>query len=103
LTQLILGADRDSGLLGRMGYFDERNPAVLRAMKYLIEVAHRFGKTVSICGQSVSVYPEITEFLVRCGIDSISVNPDVVIQARKIVYDVEKKIQMEKLAEEFRL
>ncbi len=103
LTQLILGADRDSGLLGRMGYFDERNPAVLRAMKYLIEVAHRFGKTVSICGQSVSVYPEITEFLVRCGIDSISVNPDVVIQARKIVYDVEKKIQMERLAEEFRL
>ncbi|RLG19005.1 phosphoenolpyruvate synthase [Nanoarchaeota archaeon] len=103
LTQLILGADRDSGLLGRMGYFDERNPAVLRAMKYLIEVAHRFGKTVSICGQSVSVYPEITEFLVRCGIDLISVNPDVVIQARKIVYDVEKKIQMEKLAEEFRL
>ncbi|MCW1301114.1 MAG: phosphoenolpyruvate synthase [Candidatus Nanoarchaeia archaeon] len=102
LTQLILGADRDSQILGKMGYFDERNAAVLRAMKHLIQVAHQFGKTVSICGQSVSVYPEINEFLVRCGIDSISVNPDAVIEARKHIYEIEEKLAMEKLAAEFR-
>lgn len=103
LTQLILGADRDSQILGRMGYFDERNAAVLRAMKHLIQVAHQFGKTVSICGQSVSVYPEINEFLVRCGIDSISVNPDAVVEARKHIYEIEEKLAMERLAAEFRL
>ena len=97
LTQLILGVDRDSDLLANMGYFDERNSAVLRAMKTLIEHAHRNNITVSICGQSVSVYPELTEFLVRSGIDSVSVNPDAVVKARELVYEVEKKIKMESL------
>jgi pyruvate,water dikinase len=90
LTQLVLGVDRDSDLLANMGYFDERNEAVLRAMKELIEKAHKKGVTVSICGQSVSVYPEITEFLVKCGIDSVSVNPDSVAATRKLVYEIEK-------------
>jgi pyruvate,water dikinase len=92
LTQLILGADRDSAILAKMGYFDERNEAVKRAMKSLIEVAHKNNVTVSICGQSVSVYPEITEFLVKCGIDSVSVNPDTVVKTRKLVYEIEKKL-----------
>lgn len=97
LTQLILGADRDSGILDRMGYFDERNPAVTRAISHLIEVAHRYGKTVSICGQGPSVYPELTEFLVRNGIDSISVNPDTVANTRRLVACVEQKIILEAL------
>ncbi len=93
LTQLILGADRDSEILAKMGYFDERNEAVKRAIKMLIETAHKYGKTVSICGQAPSVYPEFTEFLVSCGIDSISVNPDVVVKTRKLVYELEKKLK----------
>ncbi|MGO0123044.1 phosphoenolpyruvate synthase [Desulfothermobacter acidiphilus] len=97
LTQLILGADRDSGILERMGYFDERNPAVTRAIARLIEVAHQHGRTVSICGQGPSVYPELTEFLVRCGIDSVSVNPDMVLRTRRLVASVEQKIVLEAL------
>jgi len=60
LTQLILGTDRDSQILPSIDprYFDERDPAVLRAIKHLIEVAHKHGVTVSICGQAPSVYPE---------------------------------------------
>ena len=98
LTQLIMGADRDSGLLGNMGYFDERNVAVLRAIAHLIKVAHANGTTVSICGQAPSVYPEITEFLIKCGIDSISVNHDVVAKTKKMAADIEKKIELEKSA-----
>ena len=93
LTQLVLGVDRDSEILGKMGYFDERNPAVLRAIEHLIKTAHKYGKPVSICGQAPSVYPEITEFLVKKGIDSISVNPDAVLRTRKLVYELEKKLK----------
>jgi pyruvate,water dikinase len=94
LTQLIMGADRDSAILAKMGYFDERNEAVKRAMEILIKAAHKNKLTVSICGQSVSVYPEITEFLVKCGIDSVSVNPDAVIETRKLVWEIEKKLKI---------
>ena len=97
LTQLVLGVDRDSQLLAEMGYFDERDPAVLRAIKMLIEGAHRYGKTVSICGQAPSVYPEIVEFLVEAGIDSISVNPDAVIATRRLVASIERKIMLKRL------
>ena len=98
LTQLIMGADRDSAILGRMGYFDERNPAVTRAIAHLIKVAHEKGCTVSICGQAPSVYPEFTEFLVRHGIDSISLNPDTVLETIRLIARVEKKVMMELLA-----
>jgi pyruvate,water dikinase len=98
LTQLVLGVDRDSQLLAGMGYFDERDPAVLRAIKMLIDAAHRHGRTVSICGQAPSVYPEIVEFLVENGIDSISVNPDAVIRTRRLVASVERKIMLRRLA-----
>ncbi len=97
LAQLTLGVDRDSEILGRMGYYDERDPAVLRSMKKLIRIAHKYGATVSICGQAPSVYPEVTEFLVRAGIDSISVNPDAVISTRRNVASIEQKIMLEKL------
>jgi len=89
LTQLVLGIDRDSGRLGRMGYFDERNQAVKRAIKMLIDGAHRAGRTVSICGQAPSVYPEFAEYLVSLGIDSISVNPDSVAKTKELVYKLE--------------
>ncbi|MCD6409694.1 MAG: phosphoenolpyruvate synthase [Candidatus Verstraetearchaeota archaeon] len=100
LTQLTLGVDRDSELLPSLDprYFDERDPAVLRAIAHLIEVAHKHEVTVSICGQGPSVYPELTEFLVRCGIDSVSVNPDAVISARRLVASVERKILLESTA-----
>jgi len=101
LTQLTLGTDRDSQILPAIDsrYFDERDPAVKRAIAHLIKVAHENGVTVSICGQAPSVYPEFAEFLVRHGIDSISVNPDVVIRTRKIVASMEQKTILERLAE----
>ena len=99
LTQLILGTDRDSQILPKMDkrYFDERDPAVKKAIAHLIKVAHRNGRTVSICGQAPSVYPEFTEFLVRCGIDSVSVNPDAVIKTRRLIASVERKVMLEKI------
>lgn len=97
LTQLVLGADRDSNILAEMGYFDERDPAVLKAISMIIRGAHKKGATVSICGQAPSVYPEIVEFLVREGIDSISVNPDAVISTRRLVASIERKILLERM------
>jgi pyruvate,water dikinase len=94
LTMTILGCDRDNENVAHL--FDERNLAVKRAIRLLIKLAHRDGKTVSICGQAPSVYPEFTEFLVRSGIDSISVNPDVVASTRKLVAMVEQRILLEK-------
>jgi pyruvate,water dikinase len=98
LTQLVMGVDRDSDLLERMGYADPRNEAVTRAIAHLIKVAHEKGCTVSICGQAPSVYPEFTEFLVRNGIDSISLNPDTVVDTIRLIARIEKKIMMERLA-----
>ncbi|HHU70006.1 MAG TPA: phosphoenolpyruvate synthase [Thermoanaerobacterales bacterium] len=97
LTQLIMGADRDSGILNSMGYFDERNIAVKRSIKILIDAAHKYGKTVSICGQGPSQYPEFAEFLVQQGIDSISVNPDTVDYTRRLVASVEQRIILNKI------
>lgn len=97
LAQLTLGVDRDSDLLARMGYYDERDPAVLESIRRLIRTAHKYGRTVSICGQAPSVYPEVVEFLVKEGIDSISVNPDAVITTRRWVASVEQKILLQGL------
>ncbi|MFB0972458.1 MAG: phosphoenolpyruvate synthase [Tissierellia bacterium] len=97
LTQLVMGADRDSEKMNNMGYFDERNEAVKRAVKVIIEAAKKYGKTVSICGQGPSQYPEFAEFLVQNGITSISVNPDTVEYTRKLVAQVEQKILLDKL------
>jgi pyruvate, water dikinase len=97
LTQLTMGSDRDSDILGRMGYFDERNEGVKRAIAHLIKVAHENGKTVSICGQGPSVYPEFTEFLVEQGIDSVSLNPDTFIKTKKLIASVEQKVILKDL------
>jgi pyruvate,water dikinase len=94
LTMLVLGADRDNETLASL--FDERNMAVKRSIKSLIETAHKYGKTVSICGQAPSVYPEFTRFLVELGIDSVSVNPDVALQTKRMVAQVEQRILLEK-------
>ena len=77
LTQLTLGVDRDNALLTAL--FDERNPAVLRSIERLIADAHDVGCKVGICGQAPSDHPEFAEFLVKAGIDSISLNPDSVV------------------------
>ncbi|RLF18250.1 MAG: phosphoenolpyruvate synthase, partial [Thermoprotei archaeon] len=97
LTQLILGVDRDSEILPKLDprYFDERDPAVLRAISRLIRVAHKHGVTVSICGQGPSYFEDFVEWLVRQGIDSVSVNPDAVVRVRKVVAHVEKRILLE--------
>ena len=95
LTMLVLGCDRDNDSVA--GIFDERNLAVKRSIRHLIEVAHRDGKTVSICGQAPSVYPDFTEFLIRSGIDSISVNPDAVKAAKHWVAQIEQRIILEKV------
>jgi len=97
MTQGVLMIDRDSERLGLMGYFDERDPAVRRIIAHLIKVAHKHGCTVSICGEGPSNLPDFAEFLVRCGIDSISVNADAVVQARQLVASLERKILLEKL------
>jgi pyruvate,water dikinase len=100
MTQGILLIDRDSERLGQMGYFDERDPAVKRIIAHLIKVAHENGCTVSICGEGPSNLPDFTEFLVRAGIDSISVNADAVIATKKLVASIEQKIILEQLAEQ---
>jgi pyruvate,water dikinase len=74
LTQLTLGIDRDSELLRDL--FDERDPGVERLIQMVIAAAHQKGRRVGICGQAPSDYPEFAEYLVRIGIDSISLNPD---------------------------
>ncbi len=100
MTQGILMIDRDSERLGQMGYFDERDPAVKRIIAHLIKVAHENGCTVSICGEGPSNLPDFAEFLVRAGIDSISVNNDAVITTKNNIASVEQKIILERLAEQ---
>ncbi|MEM4576764.1 MAG: phosphoenolpyruvate synthase [Candidatus Nezhaarchaeales archaeon] len=97
LTQLILGVDRDSEILPNLDprYFDERDPAVLRAISHLIKTAHKHGATVSICGQGPSYLEDFVEWLVRQGIDSVSVNPDAVMRVRRLVAQVERRILLE--------
>ncbi|MGJ3247884.1 MAG: phosphoenolpyruvate synthase [Elainellaceae cyanobacterium] len=90
LTQLVLGVDRDSGELAHL--FDERNPAVERMIQRLIKTAHEAGRKVGICGQGPSDYPEFAEFLVKQGIDSMSLNPDSVIQVKHHVAETESRL-----------
>jgi pyruvate,water dikinase len=99
MTQGVLMIDRDSERLGLMGYFDERDSAVERIIAHLIKVAHQNGVTVSICGEGPSNLPDFTEFLVRCGIDSISVNNDAVVRTRQLVASLEQKMLLQRLAE----
>ena len=90
LTQLMLGLDRDSELVSHL--YDERNPAVKHMISMVIDKVKKKGKKIGICGQAPSDFPEFAEFLVECGIDSISLNPDSVIKTRLIVAQKEKSL-----------
>jgi len=93
LTQLVLGADRDSELVAEV--FDERDPAVTEYIARLLERARELGLQTSICGQAPSVYPEYAEILVRAGIDAISVNIDAVDRARRLIAAAEQRVLLD--------
>lgn len=90
LTQLALGLDRDSEMVAHL--FDERNGAVEKMVAMAIDAAIRCGKKIGICGQAPSDYPEFAEFLVKRGINSISLNPDTVIQTTHHILETEKAL-----------
>jgi len=90
LTQLALGLDRDSEMVAHL--FDERNGAVEKMVAMAIDAAIRNGKKIGICGQAPSDYPEFAEFLVKRGINSISLNPDTVIQTTHHILETEKAL-----------
>jgi pyruvate,water dikinase len=94
LTQLMLGVDRDSELFGA-GY-DERDEAVLEAIRTIVTESRKLGLTCSICGQAPSVHPEYAERLVEWGIDSISVNVDAIERTRRNIAMAEQRILLEK-------
>jgi pyruvate,water dikinase len=83
LTQLILGVDRDSEELS--GLFDERNEAVKKMIRDLIQTAHQSKTKVGICGQAPSDHPDFAAFLVDAGIDSMSLNPDSIMEVKKSI------------------
>ncbi len=87
LTQLTLGVDRESAKIAHI--FDERNEAVTRMISMAIKACKAQGKYIGICGQAPSDYPEITEFLVKEGIDSISLNPDSLYEMHQVVSKLE--------------
>jgi len=89
LTQLTLGVDRDSAKIAHI--FDERNSAVKAMIQMVIEKSKAKNKYIGICGQAPSDYPEITEFLVEHGIDSISLNPDSLYKMNQVVHAIEEK------------
>ena len=90
LTQLVLGVGRDSAELRDL--FDERHLAVKRTISQLISVAHENETKVGICGQAPSDYPDFAAFLVEQGIDSMSLNPDSVVEVKRRVAEVEGQI-----------
>jgi len=94
LTQFTLAIDRDSSAnFDVEGVSNENNEAVKILLRDLIERARKSKTKVGICGQAPSDYPEMVEFLVECGIDSISLTPDTVIKSTQVVYDTEQKLK----------
>ena len=91
LTQLILWVDRDSELVSDI--YDENNQAIKKMIKKVIEIATAKWKYIGICGQAPSDYPEFAKFLVECGIESMSLNPDTMIKTRLAVAEIEKKLK----------
>ncbi len=90
LTQLTLGVDRDSEIVAFD--FDERDPGVLEMIRLAVEGARRSERHSGICGQAPSDYPEVAEYLVNIGIDSMSLNPDAVLKTTLHVLEVEKRL-----------
>jgi len=93
LTMLVTGTDRDNATVAKD--FDERSPAVSWALKRVIRHCNKRGVTSSICGQAPSEYPELVKKLVKYGITSISVNPDVVNRTRAMIAEAEKEVASE--------
>ncbi len=91
LTQLHLGVDRDSEIVAFD--FDERDPGVLEMLRLAVAGAKRNGRHSGICGQAPSDYPEVAEFLVKQGIDSISLTPDTVVKTTLRILDLEKSLE----------
>jgi pyruvate,water dikinase len=89
LTQLTLGVDRDSAQISHI--FDERNEAVMKMLSMAIQACKKEGKYIGICGQAPSDYPEITEFLIKEGISSVSLNPDSILKTMNLVKSLEEK------------
>ena len=89
LTMMLLGVDRDNQEIANV--YDERNPAVIQVLEYVVTTAAKQGVTSSICGQAASDYPNIVERLVKAGITSVSVNPDAVHRTRELIHQIEKK------------
>jgi len=90
LTQLTLGVDRDSEIVAFD--FDERDPGVKEMLRLAVTGAKRNGRHSGICGQAPSDYPEMAEYLVEIGIDSMSLNPDTVLATTRHVLEVESKL-----------
>jgi pyruvate,water dikinase len=97
LTQLLLGLDRDSEIVAHL--YDERNRAVMRMIADVIRRVKATGRKIGICGQAPSDYPEFAEFLVECGIDSISLNPDTVLATTLNILELEDKLEKRSEAE----
>ena len=90
LTQLTLGVDRDSEIVAFD--YEERDEGVKEMIRLAVEGCRRNGIHSGLCGQAPSDYPEMAEFLVECGIDSMSLNPDTVVKTTRLVLDVEKQL-----------
>jgi len=88
LTQLVLGLDRDSEIIAHL--FDERNEAVKRMISTVIDIAHKNNIKIGICGEAPSDYPEFAEFLVKHGIDSLSLSPDAILKTTQRIFATEK-------------
>lgn len=88
LTMMILGVDRDSEKVA--GIYDERSPAVRMTLQHIVTTCKEHGVTCSICGQAASDYPDLVEELVKLGITSVSVNPDVADKTRDMIHKIEK-------------
>ncbi|MFD2515458.1 phosphoenolpyruvate synthase [Pontibacter locisalis] len=91
LTQLTLGIDRDSSTISKL--FNERDPAAEKMISMAIKAAKANGRKIGLCGQAPSDYPEVTQFLVEQGIDSISFNPDAIAQGIKNIVEAERRIR----------
>jgi pyruvate,water dikinase len=87
LTQLVLGVDRDSALVAHD--FDERDPGVIKMISMAIQGARRNHRHIGLCGQAPSDYPEFAGFLVKEGINSISINPDSIMKVTLQLADIE--------------
>ncbi|ADU96939.1 phosphoenolpyruvate synthase [Thermovibrio ammonificans HB-1] len=90
LTQLTLGVDRDSSLVAHI--YDERNEAVKWMVGRAIEEGKKYNRKVGICGQAPSDHPDFAQFLVEKGIDTISINPDSILEVIRAVYEIEKRL-----------